>query len=100
MIIMKRPSLRQLAVLLVLAGCSAIAAAEPSPMPNAAEASTEAEVAVTSYKEAIPSGDCHYGVCQEPGLDEQKVETVVGSDVMPGFNSPALNPTVEEEAGC
>jgi hypothetical protein len=100
MTIMKRQPLRQLAVLLLLAGCSAIAAAETSATPEAAEASTQAEVAVTSYKEAIQSGDCHYGVCQEPDVGAPKVETVVGSDIMPGFNSPALTPTIEEKAGC
>ncbi len=100
MTIMKKQPLRQLAVLLVLAGGSAIAAAETSTTPNAGEASTQTAVAATSNKEAMQNDDCHYGVCQEAERGASKVETVVGSDVMPGFYSPALNPTVEEEAGC
>lgn len=99
-IMMKRP-LRQLAVALLLLGSvPAFATAEMGTAPNAAEVSAPTDVAMTAYKEAVQPEPCHYGVCQETSIDEPKVETVVGSDALPGFNSPALNPTVEAEDGC
>jgi hypothetical protein len=100
---MKTLRLRQLAALL-LAGGSAIAAAETGT------ASTEA---IQPYAEAaglIPSAaeseataqreTCHFGMCQDPRFDQPRIETVIGSDVMPLFSSPALRVSGETETGC
>ena len=98
--IMKKKPLRQVAALLVLASCSTIASAETGTEPRATDASTQATATATPFKNTAPREPCHYGVCQESYLDDPKLDTVVGSDVMPGFYSPALNPTVEKKTGC
>ncbi len=105
--IMKTLRLRQLAALLLLASCSAIAAAETGTAsteaikPDAEAAGSISSAATLFESEATTQRQaCHFGMCQEPHFDQPKVETMVGSDAMPMFFSPALWVPGEAEAGC
>src|SRR5688572_5307825 len=89
-----------LAVLFLLAGFSSFAAAETGTASDLAAAAIQPATTVAGSEGAAQRDTCIFRFCDEANLDAPQVETVVGSDVMPAFNSPALNPTVEAKAGC
>lgn len=98
--IMTTLPLRQLAALVLCGICSLFATASASDKPPEIAASTPATAVSTESEHAPQATTCVFGGCKEAVFEDPKVETVVGSDVMPKFYSPALHPSVEAEAGC
>jgi hypothetical protein len=91
-------------VLLSLATLLALGSSPVRALPEAG-ASNSAEDPVTIAADAAEasadaSTPCSFGMCKEAAFVEPKVQTLIRSDVMPGFFSPALTPSVEPEAGC
>ncbi len=98
--------LRHIAALLLLGSCSAFAAGQ---LPASAEASDGVDEVGGSLKQtatlfeingATPDQACHFAMCKEHVFDEPKIETVLGSDVLPGFGSPALSDTGQDDDRC
>ncbi len=93
-----RSTPRLLAALLLL-GSGAVFAV---PGDEAATAEVAASNGSTPDAEATAqqAEPCQFGMCTEARFEEPRVDTLIRSDVMPNFYSPALTPTVEAEAGC
>ena len=83
---------------LLLAGSGAVFAVTGDEAATAAvEASSSSASDAAASAQAEP---CSFGMCTEARFEEPRVDTLIRSDVMPNFYSPALTPTVEAEAGC
>ncbi len=94
----KKNALQSLAAVLLLGSWSAFGA--PGTETGTAAIAASGTSTPGEIVAAENDAPCAFGMCKEARFEQPRVETLIRSDVMPSFYSPALTPTVEAEAGC